>query len=334
VAITAWAGVLLVALVVSLTMGRYGIPVGTLGTLLRLRASGAVPTDTALLQAYNILFLVRIPRLFLSALTGAALALSGAAYQNIFRNPMVSPDILGVTTGAGVGAAVGILISASTFFIHVFAFGLGLGAVLLVMLVARLVSKDRANTVVLVLTGMVVNALFQAVLSFTKYVADTSTKLPEITFWLMGSFAKSGNYANVRLLAVVFVVGALPLYLLRWRINILSFGDEESRAMGLNPRQIRTVVILCSTLLTATCASLCGSIQWVGLIIPHIARLMVGANNKYLFPVSILGGGAFMLVVDDFARTIPGELPVGVLTAFVGAPLFIYMLFRGKKELF
>jgi iron complex transport system permease protein len=149
----------------------------------------------------------------------------------------------------------------------------------------------------------------------------------------MGSFARSGNNRNALIMLFVFILGGLPLFLLRWKINILSFGEEEARALGVNTKQVRTIIILCSTLLTATSVSFCGIVQWVGLIIPHISRLLVGPDNRHLFPVAVIGGALFMLIVDDFARAIvPGELPVGVLTAFIGAPLFLYMLLKGKKE--
>jgi iron complex transport system permease protein len=177
------------------------------------------------------------------------------------------------------------------------------------------------------------NALFSSVISFTKYMADADNKLPEITFWLMGSFARSGNGRNVLVMLAVLLSAGSVLFLLRWRINILSFSDEEARSMGINTRQVRTLVILSSTLLTAASVSLCGIISWVGLIIPHISRLLVGPNNRVLFPAALLGGALFMLLVDNCARVIiPGELPVGVLVSFIGAPLFLYMLFCGKRE--
>jgi iron complex transport system permease protein len=326
-------GILLLgAVFFSLMIGRFGLPFGTIVRVMAGHWSPeGIPAD--ILQADNVLFIIRLPRIFLTILVGASLALSGAAYQSLFRNPLVSPDILGVTHGAGVGAALGILLGFVSLGVHFMSFAGGILAVSVVLSLTRLARKGVNTTVLLILTGTMMNAFFSSIISFTKYIADTDNKLPEITFWLMGSFARSGNHRNVLVMLFVFIAAGLPLFLLRWKINLLSFGDEEARSMGINTGKIRMVIIVCSTLLTATSVSLCGTIQWVGLIIPHISRLLVGPNNRHLFPVAVLGGGLFMLIIDDFARAIvPGELPVGVLTAFIGAPLFLYMLFNGRKE--
>jgi len=330
------------ALSVSLMIGRYGLSPRTIFRLICARISGAV-VENELKQAENVLFIIRLPRVFLTLLVGAALSLSGAAYQSLFRNPLVSPDILGVTHGAGVGATIAILLDMPSVVTQIVAFSFGIAVVLSVLAISKIAGGDggggggggggRNSIVVLILTGTIMNFLAQSIISFVKYVADANSKLPEITFWLMGSFARSSNHRNVIIMFIIFLTGAVPLYLLRWKINVLAFGDEEARSLGINTKRIRTVVILCSTLLTAAAVSLCGTIGWVGLIIPHISRLLVGPNNRALFPVTLLAGAIFMLVVDDFARAIvPGELPVGVLTAFVGAPLFLYMLFKGRRS--
>jgi iron complex transport system permease protein len=312
-------------------IGRFGLPPATILRAFAARFSGEVDAD--LRQAYNVLFIIRLPRIFLTLLVGASLALSGAAYQSLFRNPLVSPDILGVTSGAGVGAAMGILLDLPSLGIHLASFLFGIGVVSIVLSLSKILGGGKNATVVLILSGTIMNLLAQSVVSFTKYVADAESKLPEITFWLMGSFARSGNYRNIYVMLALFLAGAVPVFLLRWKINVLSFGDEEARAMGIDTKRLRVTVIVCSTLLTAASVSLCGTIGWVGLIIPHISRLLVGPNNRALFPAAILSGSAFMLIVDDFARAIvPGELPIGVLTAFVGAPLFLYMLFSGKRD--
>jgi iron complex transport system permease protein len=323
---------LLAAVVFSLMIGRFGLPFRTIVRILTEHwSSEGIAAD--LVPADNVFFIIRLPRIALTILVGASLALSGAAYQSLFRNPLVSPDILGVTHGAGVGAALGILTGLVSVGVHAASFAAGILAVSIVLSLTRAAGKGKNTTVLLVLTGTMMNALFSSIISFTKYIADADNKLPEITFWLMGSFARSGNYRNVLGMLFVFIMAGLPLFLLRWKINLLSFGDEEARSMGINTGRIRLVIVVCSTLLTATSVSLCGTIQWVGLIIPHISRLLVGPNNRYLFPAAVLGGGLFMLVIDDFARAIvPGELPVGVLTAFIGAPLFLYMLFNGRKD--
>jgi iron complex transport system permease protein len=323
--------ILSAVLIFSLMVGRFGLPLGTIIRVFAARFSGNV--DAELRQAYNVLFIIRLPRIFLTLLVGAALAISGAAYQSLFRNPLVSPDILGVTHGAGVGAAIGILLGMPSVGIHLLSFLFGIGVVSIVLSLSRILGSGKNATVVLVLTGTIMNLLAQSIISFTKYVADAESKLPEITFWLMGSFARSGNYRNIYIMLVLFLIGAVPVFLLRWKINVLSFGDEEARSLGIDTKRLRAIVILCSTLLTAASVSLCGTIGWVGLIIPHISRLLVGPNNRVLFPVALLAGSTFMLIVDDFARAIvPGELPIGVLTAFVGAPLFLYMLFNGKRD--
>ena len=326
-------GVFLSAAVLSSLMaGRFALSPATIARVLRARLTGSTATDD-LVQADNVLFIIRLPRIVLAMLVGASLALSGAAYQSLFKNPLVSPDILGVSHVAGVGAALAILAGAPSIAVQGGAFGLGILTVVLVLSLTRIFGNSRNTTVVLILPGTVMNAVFSSIISFIKYLADTTTKLPDIVFWLMGSFARSGNNRNVVVMFFVFLTGAAPLFLLRWKINVLSFGDEEARSLGVNVKRIRTVVILASTLVTATSVSLCGTIQWVGLIVPHISRLLVGPNNRALFPTAILLGALFMLVVDDFARVIiPGELPVGAITAFIGAPLFLYMLLGGRKE--
>jgi iron complex transport system permease protein len=179
----------------------------------------------------------------------------------------------------------------------------------------------------------VITFFFQSLVSLTKYVADSENKLPEITFWLMGTFARSNSYSSVKIMFLVLLLAATPLFLLRWQINALSFGDEEAQAMGVNVRQARLIVIVCSTMMTASSVCLCGAISWVGLVIPHIVRFLAGPNTEILFPASMLSGGLFLLIVDNFSRVIvPGELPISILTSMIGAPLFIYMLFQSRGE--
>ena len=323
------AALLVPAVLASLVIGRFSMSPDMIFRVFLARFTG----EEVSRQADNVIFIIRLPRIFLSMLVGAALSLSGAAYQSLFRDPLVSPGVLGVTSGAGFGAALGILLSFPSFFIQGMAFAFGLITVAIVLSLTRMAGRGRNSTVVLILTGTIMNALFSSIISFTKYAADADNKLPEITFWLMGSFARSGNSRNVLIMLAVLLSAGTVLFLLRWKINILSFGDEEARSMGGNTRQVRILVILASTLLTAASVSLCGIISWVGLIIPHISRLLVGPNNRALFPTGLLGGALFMLIVDNFARAIiPGELPVGVLVSFIGAPLFLYMLFCGKRE--
>ena len=322
------AGVVLV----SFTVGRYGVPLGQLFEILWHRISGQGVAE-ANKEADLVLFVIRMPRVLLTVMVGAALSASGAAFQGLFKNPMVSPDILGVSSASGAGAALAILLGFASIFVNLTAFLFGVRAVLLVMFLAKAIGRGSGNILVMVLSGVVVSSLFKALTSLAKYVADADNKLPEITFWLMGSFAKSGSVRNVLIMLIALVVGAVPLLLTRRRMNIMSFGDDEAKAMGINVPRMRTMIVACATLLTAISVCLCGSIEWVGLIMPHVTRLIVGPNYRILLPASMLGGAIFMVVVDNFCRVIiPGELPVGVVTSLIGAPLFIYLLFRGRRD--
>ena len=257
----------------------------------------------------------------------AALAVSGAAYQGMFRNPMVSPDILGASTGAGFGAAVAILLGAGYFGISAAAFCCGLLAVAAAWLVSRL---SRTNqTVTLILAGMMISSLFSAGTSFVKLVADTQQQLPAITYWLMGSLSSIKD-KDVVFLAIPVALGMIPLFFLRWRMNLLTVGEEEAQSMGVNTRQLRGAVIVCATLLTSASVAVSGMIGWVGLVIPHFCRMLFGYDYRRLIPAGALFGAAFLLAVDDIARLVTtGELPLGILTAFVGAPLFLYLIATG-----
>src|SRR5262245_31431886 len=273
---------------------------------------------------------VRLPRVAAAALVGAALAGAGTAYQTLFRNPLVSPDILGVSSGAGLGAVLGILLSLPVAGIQLLAFGIGLGTVALVYLIATaLHGHDR--TLVLVLSGVVVGALAGACISLVKILADPYDQLPAITFWLLGSLAgvKLGDLAVV---APLVLVGLVPLVLLRWRIGVLSLGDDEARALCVDVPRLRVLVIGAATLMTASVVASSGVIGWVGLMIPHIARMLVGPNFDRLLPTSMLLGASFMLLVDTLARTMARiETPLGILTAVLGAPFFLWLLSRGRK---
>ena len=283
-------------------------------------------------QNYAVLMLIRIPRVIFAVLVGAALASSGAVYQGLFRNPLVSPDILGVSSGAAVGASIAIILSFNNIGVQAMAFGFGLAAVFLVVFISSLIAKGRINLLVMVLTGVVISSLFGAFSSLLKFLADSEDKLPEITFWLMGSLARTGGYENLSVLLVVVCVALVPLFLLRYKLNALSFGEEEARAMGLNVKVYNFIIIVCATLLTATCVAFCGIVGWVGLVVPHIVRFIVGANFITLLLASMLVGGLFLLVVDSLARSmLASEIPLGVLTSLLGAPLFIYLLYKSKK---
>jgi iron complex transport system permease protein len=280
----------------------------------------------------EIVFLrVRLPRVAAAILVGAALAGAGTAYQTLFRNPLVSPDILGVSTGAGLGAVLGILLSLPVAGIQALAFLLGLATVALVYLIAAaLHGHDR--TLVLVLSGVVIGALAGACISLVKILADPYDQLPAITFWLLGSLA-SVKLSDLMLVAPLVLIGLVPLVLLRWRVGVLSLGDDEARALGVDVPRLRLLVIGAATLMTASVVAISGVIGWIGLMIPHIARMIVGPNFARLLPAAMLLGASFMLLVDTLARTMARiETPLGILTAVLGAPFFLWLLARGRKS--
>ena len=317
--------VFLAVLLGSLLVGRYALSPGQLVHMLWARITGGAADWP--ISDDKVVFAVRLPRVAAAALVGAALAVSGAAYQGMFRNPMVSPDILGASTGAGFGAAVAILLGAGYFGISAAAFCCGLLAVAAAWLVSRLSKADQA--VALILAGMMISSLFSAGTSFVKLVADTQQQLPAITYWLMGSLSSIKN-KDVVFLAIPVALGMIPLFFLRWRMNLLTVGEEEAQSMGVNTRRLRGAVIVCATLLTSASVAVSGMIGWVGLVIPHFCRMLFGYDYRRLIPAGALFGAAFLLAVDDIARLVTtGELPLGILTAFVGAPLFLYLIATG-----
>lgn len=320
--------VFLAVLLGSLLVGRYALSPGQLIHMLWTRISGGAADWP--LSDDKVVFAVRLPRVAAAALVGAALAVSGAAYQGMFRNPMVSPDILGASTGAGFGAAVAILLGAGYFGISAAAFCCGLLAVAAAWLVSRLSKADQA--VALILAGMMISSLFSAGTSFVKLVADTQQQLPAITYWLMGSLSSIKDKDAV-FLAIPVALGMIPLFFLRWRMNLLTVGEEEAQSMGVNTRRLRGAVIVCATLLTSASVAVSGMIGWVGLVIPHFCRMLFGYDYRRLIPAGALFGAAFLLAVDDIARLVTtGELPLGILTAFVGAPLFLYLIATGGRR--
>ena len=317
--------VFLAVLLGSLLLGRYALSPGQLLHMLWTKVTGGAADWP--LSDDKVVFAVRLPRVAAAALVGAALAVSGAAYQGMFRNPMVSPDILGASTGAGFGAAVAILLGAGYFGISAAAFCCGLLAVAAAWLVSRL---SRTNqTVTLILAGMMISSLFSAGTSFVKLVADTQQQLPAITYWLMGSLSSIKD-KDVLFLSIPVTLGMIPLLVLRWRMNLLTLGEEEAQSMGVNTRRLRGAVIVCATLLTSASVAVSGMIGWVGLVIPHFCRMLFGYDYRRLIPAGALFGASFLLIVDDIARLVTtGELPLGILTAFVGAPLFVYLIVTG-----
>ena len=319
------ASALLALFLLSFVVGRYGVP---LGQVVRILLSGMLSleqtwTDNMAIAVLN----VRLPRILLACLVGCGLSAAGTGYQTVFQNPMAAPDILGASSGACFGAALAIMTGQSAVMITVFAFLASLLSVALVYLVGN---HTRGNRVVnLLLTGIMVGSLFSACTSYIKLVADPTNQLPQITYWLMGSLSGT-RMGTVRFAAVCMAVGLVPLLLLRWRMNLLTLSPDEARAMGAHTDRLRLAVILSSTVLTAAAVSVSGMIGWVGLVIPHLSRRIVGSDCRRLMPMACLFGAAFLLLVDNMARCLTAtEIPIGILTAFVGAPFFIYLMVRG-----
>ena len=277
--------------------------------------------------AENVIFQIRLPRVLAAASIVAALSIAGVSYQGMFQNPMVSPDILGASSGAGFGAALAILLGAGYMGISVAAFLFGLAAVMLAYGISR-VSRINA-TLAMILAGMMIGSLFTSCTSFVKLVADTEQTLPAITYWLMGSLV-SIKPQDVAFAIVPIIAGSVPLFLLKWRMNLLTVGEEEAQAMGINTRALRLVVIVCATLLTASSVAISGMIGWVGLVIPHFCRMIFGYDYRKIIPASALFGATFLMVVDNIARlATTAEIPLGILTSFVGAPIFVYLILKG-----
>ena len=323
------AAVLLLVFLASFSLGRYGVPVKE---VMRILVSRVVPlTNTWTPQMETAVINIRLPRILIACLVGCSLSAAGAAYQGVFQNPMASPDLLGASSGAAFGAALAILFGAASRLITVSAFVFSIITVLLVFFIAG--RAPGLRVVNLILAGIMIGSLFSAATSYIKLVADPSNQLPAITYWLMGSLSGS-KMQTVLYASVPMVLGLIPLFLLRWRINILTLGDEEARALGVNTNVLRLLVIVCSTLITAASISVGGMIGWVGLVIPHLSRKLVGSNYRYLMPASMLAGAAFLLLVDDVSRNLLAvEIPIGILTAFIGAPFFLYLICRREKTL-
>lgn len=312
---------------ISLLLGRYPIDPGQAVAML---VNCVIPLDqTWTDQQATLFFNVRLPRILLALMVGCCLSVAGAAYQGTFQNPLVSPDILGASQGAAFGAAVAILLGFTSTMVSVSAFGFALFTVFLVLLIS---ARAKGNhMMVVVLAGVMVSSLFQAGVSYAKLVADPTDELADITYWLMGSLT-GAKMTQVTTVFPILLVGCAVLFALRWRINILTMGDDEASTMGVNARLIRIIVIVAATFITAACVSVTGMIGWVGLVIPHLCRMIVGADYRKLIPASMLMGAGFLLLVDDIARlATTAEIPIGILTAFVGAPFFLYLITRKKK---
>ncbi len=299
-------------------------------TVLSILSRFIVSVDTWDYAMYSVVINIRLPRILAALLVGAALSTAGAAYQGMFQNPLVSPDILGASAGAGFGACLAIYQSLGSGMVTILAFAGGLIAVLVAYVVSCL-TKGSA-TLSMVLAGILVGSLFSASTSYIKLVADTNEQLPAITYWLMGSLA-GATMNDVIFAGIIIILGTLPIFLLRWRMNVLTLGEDEAKSMGVNTNRLRFVVIVCATLITAVAVSISGIIGWVGLVIPHFCRMLFGYDYRRIIPAAIIIGGGFLLLVDDVSRTIATtEVPIGILTAFIGAPIFAYLLMMGGKR--
>jgi iron complex transport system permease protein len=322
-------GVLVLGLLVAFTVGRYPVSLAELVDVLLSRLTGRPTTASPAVE--NVVLLVRGPRVVAAVLVGGALAVAGTAFQGLFRNPLVSPDILGASSGAALGAVIGIYFSLGIIGIESLAFAGGLVAVAAVYVIGSFL-QSRDPILVLVLTGVVIGALLGAGVGLVKYLADPYNQLPAMTFWLLGSLAATTVADLLPLLGPV-ALGTVVLFALRWRLNVMSLPDDEARALGLATGPLRIAIVAAATLVTSASVATSGIIGWVGLVVPHLARALVGPDFPKLIPTAALLGGGYLLFIDTLARTAaPIEIPLGILTAVIGTPFFIWLLAGMQKD--
>lgn len=332
--VTAFAVALALTAVAALGVGRLAVPFGTAAAVIVDQLAGLVGLDTGLAAdataaEASAVWLIRAPRVVLAIVVGAALAVSGAVLQSLFRNPLVSPDVIGVSSAASFGGVLTILLGVGGVWLVSGAFVAGLAAALLVLALGRL--RTGSPILTIVLGGIVISALFNALVSLVTYLADPYTTLPSITFWLMGSFA-STTWSHAATAVLPILPCLLVVFALRWRVNLLSLGDDEARSLGVRPERLRMLLIVTVSLLTAATVAVAGVIGWVGLVIPHLVRLVLGSDNRVLLPASALLGGLYLLLMDTLARSVVEvEIPVGILTAIIGAPVFVFLLVGKAK---
>ena len=305
-----------------LNIGRYHVPLNKMLSVL-FNYSGSMSAEPKL---HSIVFKIRLPRILLAAFAGAGLAVAGAAFQALFSNPLATPDTLGVASGASFGAVAALLFSLNALFVQLFALAAGILALFLTVLIGKNKKGGKSNIIMIILAGMAVSSLSQALVSLAKYLADTEEVLPAITFWLMGSMA-SAKYSHLIIGLPFITTGILLLWSVRWRLNILTFSEDEARSLGVNVKAVRLITMFSATLITASTVSMCGQVGWVGLLVPHIARMIFGNNSSFVIPASVGLGAVLMIIIDTAARSlINSEIPVSILTAALGAPLFIFLL--------
>ena len=312
----------------------YSLKTGIVGinykTVARIVLSHLLPMEKTWDQMeYNVVMKIRFPRIAGAVLIGGGISCAGAVYQGIFKNPMASPGILGVSAGSGFGAALGIVLSLSSLNIALLSFGMGLLTVFLVYTISRRVSSNQLFA--LILTGIMLSALFKAGISYLKYIADPTVKLPAITFWLMGSLASI--YYKDFFFFIPILLGLIPMLMLSWRLNVMAMGDEEAVSMGVNVGRLRLLMIVSATLLTSACIAISGIIGWIGLVIPHLIRRIFGSDYRIVLPAAFLIGASFLLLVDDLARTLTSyEINVGLLTSLLGIPFMLFLILREDKH--
>ncbi len=322
-----WSASIAVAIIAvsifAMGLGRFSITVPEIiATVFPGSLPGVAVTDTM----HTTIFNIRLPRILLALLAGAGLSVAGASFQGIFSNPVATPDTLGVATGASFGAVLGILFGVNMILVQVFALIAGVAAAGIVFSISKI--RGTSSIIMIVLAGMVVAALFQSMVSLVKFTADPQDTLPAITFWLMGSLTGT-TFDTLAVSAPFIIIGCIIIFILRWRLNAMSLNEDEAKALGINVKQMRIIVILAATMVTAAVVSVCGLIGWVGLLIPHISRMVFGNDNRSVIPASIGLGALFMLVIDTIARSMTAaEIPVSILTAVIGAPFFIILLRR------
>lgn len=316
-----WIVPVMIALL-SLGIGRFTVD---LPIILKILTSHVIPIEqTWTKMEETVVMQIRLPRILLALLIGGGLSIAGASFQGMFGNPLVSPDILGVSAGAGFGASLGILLFGTGFTAQIFALIFGLCAIGFTFMIAG--SKKGSPLFMYVLAGVVTSALFQALISLTKFVADPEDKLPAITYFLMGSLG-TASYRDLFIGGPIILAGILILYLLRWRINLLTLPDDEVKSLGIPLTRLKWTVIFGATLVTAASVAVAGIVGWVGLVIPHVARMLVGNNNQHVLPVSISIGAVYLLLIDTIARSVTAtEIPLSILTAIIGAPFFAVLL--------
>ncbi len=323
----------LAASIIVLGVGRMAISPAEVLAVLRAAVLGLFGSDSSVasypdIAVYKTIVNLRLPRIILAVLVGAGLSVAGGAFQTLFSNPLATPDTIGVASGAGFGAALAILGGWSLLGIQVAGILMGCIAVFLTWLAGTGRGRSGAGLSYIVLSGIMIGSLFSALISFTKYVADAESELPAITYWLMGGLDKA-NYRTLGFGAPIIMLGIVIFWLIRWRMNILPLSDDEARSSGVNIRMLRLVTVVTATAIVASCVSMCGQVGWVGLLVPHMARMKFGSNHLATVPASISFGATFMVIVDTVARSATAsEIPISILTAIIGAPFFIILMRR------